>query len=156
MTEPLVITVIGKPAPQGSKKYVGNGRMIEQSKRVRPWREAVKQATIDALELAAGKQYGDEAAAVLLRLDGPVMVEIAACFDLPKSAPKRRRIWPITRSSGDADKIARSCLDALTDAGAFRDDSQVVQLLVTKYFTDDPDAPLSIPGAVIAITEVTP
>ena len=29
-------------APQGSKKYIGKGRMIEVSKRVKPWRELVR------------------------------------------------------------------------------------------------------------------
>lgn len=155
MNKPLLITVIGKPAPQGSKRFVGNGRMIESSKRVKPWREAVKEAALDALELCASQTYGDPAAAVLLRLDGPVAVEIAFCFDKPKSAPKRRRTWPVTRSSGDLDKNIRACFDALTEAGAFRDDSQVVTVLAHKYFTDDPGAPLSIPGAVIAVQEVT-
>jgi hypothetical protein len=129
--------------------------MVESSKRLKPWREAVKQAALDTLALRASQEYGDPAAAALLRLDGPVRVEIAACFDPPKSAPKKRRIWPTTRSSGDADKIARSCLDALTDAGAFRDDSQVIDLIVHKHHTTDPDAPLAIPGAVIAISEVS-
>ena len=140
-----MITVIGKPAPQGSKSHVGNGRMVESSKRLKPWREAVKEAALDATD-ACGWQ----------RLDGPVLVEIALCFDKPKSAPKKRRTWPITRSSGDADKLSRACLDALTDAAVFRDDSQVIRLIAHKYFTDDPEAPLSIPGAVIAVQEIHP
>lgn len=141
---PLVITVLGKPAPQGSKRHVGNGRMIEQSKRVKPWREAVKEATTAAIEQHAHQ-----------RLEGPVTIEIAFCFDPPKSAPKRRKIWPTTRSSGDVDKLQRSTFDALTDAGAFRDDSQIVHVEADKWHTDDPDCPLSIPGAVIALKEVS-
>ena len=30
-----------EPAPQGSKRHVGGGRLIEASKRVKPWRQAV-------------------------------------------------------------------------------------------------------------------
>ena len=30
--------VLGLPAPQGSKRHVGEGRMVESSKRVKPWR----------------------------------------------------------------------------------------------------------------------
>src|ERR1700676_3259288 len=37
----MKITVRGIPAPQGSKRHVGGGRMIEMSKAVGPWREAV-------------------------------------------------------------------------------------------------------------------
>ncbi|MCW2720491.1 RusA family crossover junction endodeoxyribonuclease [Pseudonocardia sp.] len=147
---PLVITVLGRPAPQGSKHatlHKQSGRIVtmESSKRVKPWREAVKEATTDAIE-AAGHQ----------RLEGPVTVEIAFCFDPPKSAPKRRKIWPTTRTSGDLDKLQRAAFDALTDAGAFRDDSQVVHVTADKWHTDDPDSPLSIPGAVIALKEVAP
>ena len=38
-----VITVEGiEAAPQGSKRHVGRGIMIESSKRVKPWRDAVR------------------------------------------------------------------------------------------------------------------
>jgi Holliday junction resolvase RusA-like endonuclease len=140
---PLVITVHGKPAPQGSKRHVGGGRMIEQSKRVRPWREAVKEAALRALENTAAH-----------RLDGPVRLDIAFTFDKPASAPKRRRTWPTTRSSGDIDKLQRSTLDALTDAGVFKDDSQVIDVHARKVFTDDPASPLAVPGAVITVHEI--
>lgn len=142
---PLVITVIGRPAPQGSKRLLAHGAMVESSKRVKPWREDVKQAALDAIEARAWH-----------RLDGPVAVEVLFCFDPPKSAPKKRRIWPTTRSSGDIDKLARAALDSLTAAGAFHDDSQVVWLLARKVHTNHDDVPLTIPGAVIAITEVNP
>ena len=37
----ITFHVSGTPAPQGSKRHVGGGRMIESSKKVEPWREAV-------------------------------------------------------------------------------------------------------------------
>ena len=40
--------VLGTPAPQGSKRHVGGGRMVESSKLVGPWREAVKAAVAAA------------------------------------------------------------------------------------------------------------
>ena len=40
----IFIPVIGIPAPQGSKRHVGHGIMIENSKRVKPWRQDVKEA----------------------------------------------------------------------------------------------------------------
>ena len=36
--------VPGKPAAQGSKRHVGNGVMIESSKRVKPWRTDVRES----------------------------------------------------------------------------------------------------------------
>lgn len=38
--------VAGVPAPQGSKVLM-RGRMIESSKKLKPWREAVRQAAAE-------------------------------------------------------------------------------------------------------------
>jgi hypothetical protein len=152
---PLVITVHGKPAPQGSKRHVGNGVMVESSAKVRPWREAVKGAALDALrDWSPQNPAPRENAPACRRLDGPVEVSVCFCFDKPKSAPKRRRTWPTTRTSGDVDKLLRATFDALTDAGVFRDDSQIVHVSAWKTFTDDQNAPIRVPGAVIRLREV--
>jgi Holliday junction resolvase RusA-like endonuclease len=55
----------------------------------------------------------------------------------PRSAPKRRRTWPIGARSGDVDKLARSVLDSLTGV-LFHDDAQVVHLVVSKDYGDAP------------------
>lgn len=151
----LVITVLGVPAPQGSKRHVGHGVMIESSKKVKPWREAVKAATWQRLQALSVETYGGTGQEHTFRItDRPVRVDIDFYFDKPKSAPKRRRTWPITRSSGDVDKLVRSSLDALTDAGAFKDDSQVIDVHARKRYTDDPDTELRVPGAVIRVWRV--
>lgn len=36
----LHFEIPGRPAAQGSKRHVGGGRMIEQSKYLKPWRTA--------------------------------------------------------------------------------------------------------------------
>lgn len=152
----IEIVVYGKPAPQGSKHatlHKQSRRIVtmESSKRVKPWREAVKYASLHHIgQLAAGCC----GSAACHRLDGPVRVEIAFCFDKPKSAPKTRTTWPVTRTSGDVDKLQRSTFDALTDAGVIRDDSQVIDVHARKLYTDDPACPLSLPGAVIHVQEV--
>jgi len=38
---PITFFVPGKPAPQGSKRHVGRGIMLESSREVGPWRERV-------------------------------------------------------------------------------------------------------------------
>ncbi|RMI47719.1 RusA family crossover junction endodeoxyribonuclease [Actinomadura harenae] len=118
--------------------------MVESSKKVQPWREAVKFSARDVIDITGWE-----------RLDGPVTIHVDFYFDPPKSAPKRRRTWPITRSSGDLDKLLRSTLDALTDAGVMRDDSQVVHIDARKVHTS-PDTLLTVPGALITVQAVTP
>ena len=54
----LRINVLGTPAPQGSKRHVGRGIMVESSRLVGPWREAVKAAvaaTYPGLEPITGR-----------------------------------------------------------------------------------------------------
>ena len=71
---------------------------------------------------------------------------------MPTSAPKRRRYWQTTRTSGDVDKLIRSTFDALTAAGVWHDDAQVVRLVEPfgKYNAGEPEG-LAIPGARIRI-----
>jgi crossover junction endodeoxyribonuclease RusA len=149
----ICLTVYGLPAPQGSKRSYGPGRMVESSKNVKPWREAVKTAARDAI--------GHDTAWV--RLDGPVSLDVAFYFDRAKhhfgtgrnagllkpSAPA----WPT--SPPDLSKLIRSTEDALTDAGVWRDDSRVATVRAAKRFVDDGAGTLSTPGAVIRIWRLT-
>lgn len=140
VAEALVVTVFGKPVTQGSKTRTKWGIRDDNADRLRPWREAVKQAALDALNARD-------------RLEGPVLVDVVFTFDRPKSAPKSRPCWPITRSSGDLDKLQRALFDALTDAGVWRDDSQVVDVRARKVHVGD-DGALRIPGAVVTVEAV--
>lgn len=140
-SEALVVTVYGKPVTQGSKVRTRWSVRDDNADRLRPWREAVKQAALDVL---AGRE----------RLEGPVSVVVTFTFDRPKSAPKTRPCWPITRSSGDVDKLQRAIFDALTDAGVWRDDSQVIDVRARKVHVGDGGA-LHIPGAVVTVQAVT-
>ena len=125
--------VSGTPATQGSKTgYVRGGRAIVVDKNpatLKPWREAVRQDAMAAAFAVWGNGYAP--------LDGPVTVLIAFALKQPASAPKRRRTWPIGARSGDLDKLTRACLDAITDAGIWRDDSQVVNLHCTKDYAPE-------------------
>lgn len=123
-----------RAAPQGSKRHVGNGVMIEQSKRVRPYRKALTAAAI----AAKGKHPA---------FDGPVRVNATFVFQRPKSHKKGS--FPVTRSTGDLDKLLRSTFDALTDAGVWGDDSQVTSVNASKLYGEsdqvilliEPDVP---------------
>jgi len=110
--------VPGRPIPQGSKRHVGGGLMIEASKHLPAWREAV---TLAARCAKARARVGT--------IDGPVAVRLE--FYLPEPKRPRHRL-PITRP--DADKLTRACLDALTNAGIWGDDAQVVHIDATKQY----------------------
>lgn len=113
------VFVAGLPAPQGSKRHVGRGVMVESSKRLKPWREDVRQGVLAVL--------GDAPP-----LDGPCIVRLTFWLPRPKSHPKTRRTLPVT--TPDLDKLARGVLDALTSAGAIRDDSIVVTLPLAEFY----------------------
>lgn len=113
----LEVWVTGVPAAQGSKRHVGNGRMIEQSKRVKPWREAVAYTALRQRSKIGGP------------LTGPLMLD--ALFVLPRPRTSTRT-WPNIRP--DLDKYLRAVMDALTTAGVWGDDGQVVAISAAKKY----------------------
>lgn len=142
----IYFEVFDTPAPQGSKRHVGNGRMVEMSKRVKPWREAVKYA---ALEIAGEPLNGPLSVAIDFFLPRPKghFRSGANAHLLRNGAPTH----PATRP--DLDKLARSTLDALTAAGVYGDDSQVVQLHVSKHYRDRPGAEVSVSPLVPSVCD---
>ena len=139
----MTITVYGMPAPQGSKRHVGRGIMIESSAKVKPWREAVKWAAVEAM--ARPDHMPD---APMIR--GPVRISVAFTLPRPKSRPKRE-LWPDRKP--DLDKLVRSTLDAIVDAGAIEDDARVIEVRAWKVFPGGL-AGLNVPGALIRIEAV--
>ena len=148
---PVVIRVSGRPAPQGSKRHVGNGRMVEMSKAVGPWREAVRAET--QLEMWTQGRGGSP-------LEGPVAVRLRFWLTRPASHYGTGRNKAVVKPSApqrpagrpDVDKLARAVLDGLTMGGAFADDSQVVDLQASKWYVTDGDAAgcvitVEVPGA---------
>lgn len=140
----LRIRVIGQPAPQGSKRHVGGGRMVESSKAVKPWREAVKWAAGEAVADSNGLRYPT----------GPVNVTVDFTFRRPRNHYRTGRFADLLRDDApelvdtkpDIDKLLRSTFDALTDAGVWRDDSQVAVVIATKSYGDA--------GALIHVTPI--
>lgn len=114
----LNVFIGGDPAPQGSKRHIGGGRMIESSRHVRPWRGRVKASV--QLQVLARR---------LAPIEGPVRVELEFVLRRPKHAP--RGGWMASRRP-DVDKLARAVLDALGDAGVYADDAQVTTLIAAK------------------------
>lgn len=133
------IRINGVPAPQGSKRFVGTGgsgrgRMVESSKAVGPWREAVR---------AEAQRVLEDGPAPLL--EGPVSLDLQFWLPRPKSHYGKRGLLPSAplrpHRKPDLDKLLRSSWDGLVAGGAIRDDAQVVSCFVEKYYADDDHAP---------------
>jgi Holliday junction resolvase RusA-like endonuclease len=149
----LRIVAYGTPGPQGSKTFKGRSAktgkaiMVESSKKVKPWREAVEAAALLALnDLPRELRRG-------FPLDGPIAGRFVFTLRKPLSAPKRRRTWPTTYP--DASKLLRSTEDALTKAGVWADDARLVEFdrLAKVFPGEDPEA-LNQPGVLIELRRV--
>lgn len=148
----MTITVYGTPAPQGSKSFKGihGGKaiLVESSKAVKPWRQAVVAAALDACETQC-REKGAHSPCV----SGPVSVQMIFTMPKPKSAPKRCVTHPDKKP--DIDKLCRSTLDSLVTTGVIEDDSRVVELNASKVFPGEGPGSLRVPGAVICVAEIT-
>ncbi len=112
--------VHGLPIPQGSTRvWMVNGKPITTSsaRGLGAWRRLVA----DVAQNYAPKEPWD----------GPVGIELHFGLPKPKSAPKRKRVWPDKRP--DLDKLTRAVLDALTYV-VFADDSQVIDIRASKDY----------------------
>lgn len=144
MTDSVTFAVHGIPAPQGSKRHVGRGVMIESSKKVKPWRQDVKHAAIEKKPAV-----WDTAA--------PMILSVVFRFQRPKSHFNKsglRSTAPphcMSASTGDLDKLLRSTNDALTGV-LFDDDRQVISIDATRRYCIGNEPP----GAIITLTALTP
>jgi crossover junction endodeoxyribonuclease RusA len=118
----LTVFVAGKPAPQGSKRHLGHGVMLESSKAVAPWRHDVRQAFLN--------EHGRPRR----RFTGAVGVGLVFVMPRPAATPVRTTPHAIRRP--DLDKLCRAVLDALTSAGTYEDDARVVTLRATKRLAE--------------------
>ncbi len=124
--------VHGLPVPQGStRSWVVNGKPVITSaaKGLATWRRLVADV---AQRFAPDEPW-----------EGPVGIELHFGLPKPKSAPKRKRVWPDKRP--DLDKLTRAVLDALTYV-VFADDSQVVNIRASKEY--------GAPGVVVEVHRV--
>lgn len=128
----IAYNVFGEPAPQGSKRHVGNGRMIEASKRLKPWRDQVIAVTA-------------KLAKEVETLDGPLYVRMEFRVTRPKTV---KRNYPITRSAGDLDKLVRGVSDGIVIGGLVTDDSCFIDIRASKRYT------LENPGVTIYLDKI--
>lgn len=119
----IQLAILGHPAPQGSKAYKGMvkskktgrdiPRMVEVSKRLKPWRKAVLEQALEQ------KPEG------WVPLDGPLIMTVTFYMPRPNTYPKTIMRWPAVMPDGS--KLLRSTEDSLTQAGIWVDDARVVE-----------------------------
>ena len=132
----LTFVVYGLAAPQGSKRHVGNGRMIESSKAVSPWRQDVKHAALACLPPDWNPSL-------------PMALSVVFRFKRPQTHIGKKGLKPsapqhcTSARAGDIDKLQRSLLDGLTGV-LYDDDRQVVSITAHKRYTvgDEPQGAL--------------
>lgn len=148
------IRVTGTPIPQGSKKIArrGHGTFLVDTndKKLAPWRDHVHAQAADAT------RYHDT-------LTGPVRVWLRFTFTRPRShyrAGANAHLLAATaprfpgHTCGDIDKLTRAIFDALTDAGVWKDDTQVVDARIRKFYAGEDELALDQPGVDIVLEEI--
>jgi Holliday junction resolvase RusA-like endonuclease len=134
----FTFTVLGKPAPQGSKRHVGRGVMVESSKRCKPWRQDVRHT---AMDLLPSDWYANMSKAITL--------SCVFVFARPKnhfrtnghlkpSAPRH-----CSGRIGDISKLVRAVEDAMTGV-VYNDDAQIINLIAHRRFANDREQPCAI------------
>ena len=128
-TGPHVFTLLveGRAVSQGSKRHIGNGVMIEQNAKLKPWRSHVRAEAV--------RHWG------LCMKSGPwtkpVMVDVTFFFARPKyhflhgEVRKNAPLFCVGRQ--DVDKLSRSILDSLAGV-VYNNDNQVVVLNAVKQY----------------------
>jgi Holliday junction resolvase RusA-like endonuclease len=118
-----VFQVVGvEPAPQGSKRYLGNGRFVEASKKLEPWRQAIAHAVKEMFKATGDETPFTEAC------------QVEVTFVLPKPKTVKRDLPTV---APDADKLARSLGDAISlpkYAQLIEDDSLICRWEIRKIY----------------------
>lgn len=141
----MQIIVYGQPAPQGSKKFLGNtksgrGIIVESSAKNKPWRADVMTAAREAI--------GDSH----VPYDGPIAVRLAFSFWRPPSVKVTKRRYPSV--APDLGKLGRSTEDSLTAAGVWKDDCLIVHEVLSKHYCGEDDMALERPGCIVIVQPI--
>lgn len=155
MTDQLIVLeVLGLPIAQGSMVA-----FIDK----RSHRALMKPTNETALKLWRKKITGEATHAMHYhdQISGPLKVQAVFAFDRPNhhygtgrnthllrdNAPR----FPDNRGSKDLDKLLRAAFDALTDAGVWADDSQVVHAVARKLWAGESVHAPETPGMRIQV-----
>lgn len=140
LTSEFVLTVPGAAAPKGSLRCCRDKRhtLREDNARTGPYRKKIAGWARKLITEQAGPWQ-------------PVGVEITFTFDRPAghygTGRNRHQLkhsaptYPTSQGVGDTDKLERTVLDALADAGVLANDARVVELTGRKAYAVDTQHP---------------
>mgnify|MGYP003347407433 CR=1 FL=1 len=138
----LYLSVPGEPVGQPRHRVSTIGKRarmyLPKSHPVHDYKAAIRAAFIEN----AGKWR---------TIQGPVRVYINVWFSVPASWSRKKRdshVFKYHAQKPDADNVTKAVLDALTDCGAWLDDSQVASCQVIKRWAG------SEPTTLIEIVEL--
>ena len=128
-------TVPGEVCAKGRPRFVNRGRFVQTY-------TPDKTVNYENLVRLSFMQAGCE------KLSGAIRAEIKVFMQIPKSESMKKKaammagqIRPTKKP--DADNCAKSVLDALNKI-AFDDDSQIVELHVNKYYSENPRVTITL------------
>jgi Holliday junction resolvase RusA-like endonuclease len=146
LSAPVTYFIEGVAAPQGSKRHVGNGRMVEMSKKLPQWRATVEWATRAHMQKVGGLKPFESARVTL----GFNIVRPRAHFNAKGEIFQRfADVKPTTRP--DLDKLTRAVFDGLVNGGILEDDARVHTMIVTKRYVTPYLPAYSKPGCWVVI-----
>ena len=127
-------TVYGEPVAKGRPRMTRSGHTYTPQKTVN-YENLVKLS------------YQEQ---VRQKLDGYISATINAYFAIPKSASQKKQKAMISgeilpTKKPDTDNIAKAILDSLNNI-AYNDDSQVTELVVRKYYGEQPRVEVALKG----------
>lgn len=126
---PITFRVEGVPIPQPRHRASFKGgfaRMyIEKSHAIHHWKNCIARIAFEHIENM---------------IEHCVKVDVLFVF----KAKRKSEIGNFKSSKGDIDNYLKAALDALTDAGMWSDDSQVVQVSAAKMYGATPYMEISI------------
>lgn len=130
MSQRVELVVHGAGQPAGSKRHIGQGRVIDANPHARDWQWRVAQT--------AGQQLNRQRL-----LEGPLRLSVRFYITRPKghfgtgrnSGTVKPSAPPYPAKQPDLTKLVRAVEDALTGL-AWRDDAQIVQQTAAKLYAD--------------------
>jgi crossover junction endodeoxyribonuclease RusA len=141
-TNTLHIVIRGSPTPQGSKRAfqprrkdgtpAGRPVIVDETRvRLKSWRQAIVDAAVETM--MDGK---------IPPMQGPLVMAVTFTLRRPQNHFRtgrnatllREQAPPYPMGTPDIEKLVRAVSDALTDAGVWKDDAQVVGCWAHKVY----------------------
>ena len=136
----ITFLIPGEPTAQGRPRFSNRGPFVKayDPEKSRNYKAFVKCIAMDAMNTNNGLQP----------LETPVNVNIKAFIGIPASKSKKFKAAALSgverpTKKPDCDNIAKIILDALTGI-IYKDDKQIVSLLVEKYYAENPRVEVTI------------